>query len=85
MCLLVKSSHMSGTSTSTQYYILDLVSDLEWSILAVDTPQWHQYCSSHHHTQYPTHCSYTSPLCLHLEYYHPPVAVDQLCMELQQN
>ena len=58
--------------------------DLESSILAVDTPQWHQYCSRSHHTQYPTHCSYRSPLCPHLECYHLPVAADQLYMELHK-
>ena len=60
-------------------------SDLEWNILAVDTPQWHQYYSSHHHTQYPTHCLYISPPCLHLEYYLQRVVVHQLSMELQWN
>ena len=58
-------------------------SDLEWSILAVDTPQWHQHHSTHYHTQYPTRCSYTSPLFLHLECYLQLIALDQLCMVLQ--
>ena len=62
----------------------EAVSDLEWSIQAVGTPQWHQYCSSHHHTQCPTHCLYRSPLCPHLEHYLQLTAVDQLSMELQQ-
>ena len=63
----------------------DTVSDLEWSILAVDTQQWHQYCSNHHHTQCPTHHSNRSPLCPHLEHYLQLTAVDQLSMELQSN
>ena len=56
--------------------------NLEWSIPVVDTPQWHQCFPSSHHTQCPTHCSYRSQLCLHLECGHPPVAVDQLCKKL---
>ena len=56
--------------------------NLEWSILAVDTQPWHHYCPRSHHTQCPTHCSYRSPLFPHLEYYHLPVAVDQLYKEL---
>ena len=61
----------------------ELVFHLEWSIPAVDTLQWHQYCSRSHHTQSPTHCLCRSPLYPHLGYYSPPVAVVQLSMELQ--
>ena len=74
-CLLMKVIHQTKVK---------IISGLEWSIPAVDTPPWHQYCSSHHHTQYPTHYLYTSPLCPHLECYLQPVATDQFCMELQQ-
>ena len=45
-----------------------VISYLEWSIQAVDTPQRHQYCSRSHHTQCPTHCSLCRfPLSPHLE------------------
>ena len=64
---------------------LQPVSDLEWSNLAVCTPQWHLYCSRSHHTQYPTHCSCRSLLCLHLGCCLQPISLDQLSMELQQN
>ena len=60
--------------------------DLEWSILAVCTLQWHQYFPRSHHTQCSTHYwIYTPLLCLHLECYPLPVAADQLCKELYQS
>ena len=62
------------------YY--DPCSDLEQSILAVDTPQWRHYCSRSHHTQCPTHCSYRSPLCPHWECLLQPVAIVHLRKEL---
>ena len=60
----------------------ELVFHLEWSILAVGTPLWHQYYSRSHHTQCPTHCSYRSPLSLHLERYFLQVGADRLCKVL---
>ena len=84
-------SYILDTSTMATPYTLTMLhkikhnslSNHEESILVLDTLQWHQYCSSSHHTQCPTHCSYRSPLSPHLECYHLLVAADQLCMELQ--
>ena len=57
-------------------------SNLEWSIPALDTPQWHQQFPRSHHTQCPTHGSCRSLLCLHLECFLLPVAAEQLYMGL---
>ena len=51
------------------------ITDLQWSILAVDTLPWHQYCSISHHTQCPMHCLYRFPLSPHLECYLQLIAV----------
>jgi len=73
-----------NTFIKHKLYIIEpeKLSDLEWSIQAVDTPQWHQYCSMSHHTQCPTHCSYRSLLGPHLECYLLLISADQLCKEL---
>ena len=77
-------SHMTYFHVNTHQRVKATLwhADLQQSILAVDTPQWHLYCSRSHHTQCPTHCSYRSPLCLHWECYLPLVAADQLYKEL---
>ena len=89
-----KSRHAYGQNCLVTTSLLDLVqslvhhpySDLEWSILAVDTPQWHHHSPRRHHTQYPTHWyEYRSRLCPHLECYLLPVAADQLYMGLHDN
>ena len=57
-------------------------SNLQQDSPVVDIPQWHQYFPRSQDIQYPTHCSYRSPLCLHSQCYLLPVVADQFYREL---
>ena len=59
-----------------------VLADLRLRNLVDDTPQWHQHFPRSRHTQYPTDCSYRSPLCLHLLCCLPQVAADHLYKKL---
>ena len=83
-CICFCTNHSKMTARTIDIGLYMTKSDLAQNTQAVDTPQKHQHFPKSHHTLCPTHCSYRSPLYLHLEYYFLLIEADPVYMGLHE-